>query len=174
MISKSDGKAPPPNKRGKSTPANKFDKKVVMDHIESYKPCLSHYRREHAPLRRYLPSDITVKDMHDDYLKKNPQNKVSYEYYRKTKDEMNISFANLGHEECWCCEKNKLHIKESKHDPHDSHTAENDCEKCGEWLKHQRLYTRARREYEERCKKTRFKPSMFLSGLTKGYNVTQV
>lgn len=51
-------------------------------------------------ITRYLPSDVTVKDMHDDYIKKNPEKKVSYAYYRKTKDAMNISFANLGHEEC--------------------------------------------------------------------------
>ena len=40
--------------RGQSTPPNKLDDNVIISHINSFNPQISHYRREHAPLRRYL------------------------------------------------------------------------------------------------------------------------
>ena len=54
------------SKRGKHPPANKKDTKIIKDHIMSFHPCVSHYRRAHAPNRLYLPSDITVKKMYND------------------------------------------------------------------------------------------------------------
>jgi len=38
--------------------------KLMRDHIESYHPSLSHYRREHAPLRRYLPPGLMIRSMY--------------------------------------------------------------------------------------------------------------
>ena len=52
--------APMEDGRGKSVPPNKIDRDVIKNHINSYNPVVSHYRREHAPNRRYLDSDLTI------------------------------------------------------------------------------------------------------------------
>lgn len=67
----------------------------------TYDPKISHYCREHAPNRSYLPSDITVTILHEQFCTSNPDVSVSLEFYRKVvKNYMNISFAHLGNEEC--------------------------------------------------------------------------
>lgn len=104
-----------PLKRGHPS-EKKIDRQLIIDHINSFGPRISHYRREHAPNRKYLPSDINIKLMHTDFLSKHPQMNVSYELYRQQVAGMNISFAVLGHEECWQCEKFDLHSKISKHE----------------------------------------------------------
>ncbi len=83
MMGKSNSRplVPCKDQRGKQAAVNKMDVKTLDDHIESFHPCVSHYRREHAPNRRYLPSDITIKMMHSDYPDKG--NACSYEAYRK-------------------------------------------------------------------------------------------
>ena len=45
--------------------------KVTEECIEGFHPTTSHYRREHAPNRRYLPSDINTAFMHKDFLENN-------------------------------------------------------------------------------------------------------
>ena len=57
------------------------DEKSMEDHINSYEPGISHYRRKHAP----------------------------HCCTRKIKS-MNISFAKLGHEECEVCIKYDEHM----------------------------------------------------------------
>ncbi|XP_051947116.1 uncharacterized protein LOC127618595 [Xyrauchen texanus] len=71
----------PKDQRGRHTPGNKLDLQPLLDHIESFHPSASHYRREHAPHRRYLPSYISIKLMYADWLEKG--NRCSYETYRK-------------------------------------------------------------------------------------------
>lgn len=48
----SSGLAPPQERRGRHTPGNKLDLTPMFQHIESFHPSVSHYRREHAPNRR--------------------------------------------------------------------------------------------------------------------------
>lgn len=100
MMGKSNTKplAPPEDQRGRQAAVNKLDVKTIDNHIESFNPCVSHYRWEHAPNRRYLPSDITIRMMHSDYVHKG--NTCSYETYRKIVKVKKISFAKLGEEEC--------------------------------------------------------------------------
>lgn len=74
--------APPNDMRGRHEPANKLDLQPLIDHIESFHPSVSHYRREHAPFRRYLPSDVTVKFMFADFIEKGKR--CSYETFRIT------------------------------------------------------------------------------------------
>ncbi|KAK6181875.1 hypothetical protein SNE40_009653 [Patella caerulea] len=102
--------SPPPDQRGKQTPPNKIARVLITDHIESFKPSISHYRRSHAPNRRYLPSDITINFMYEDF-NTSVLSKCSYETYRQTLKEMNISFAKLGEEECELCVKHDNHKK---------------------------------------------------------------
>ncbi|KAG5893944.1 hypothetical protein JTB14_009691 [Gonioctena quinquepunctata] len=61
-------------------------KKIDYDsedaYIESFQPFISHYRREHAPNRRYLPSDISISVMFETFKSQYPDMKASYEAYR--------------------------------------------------------------------------------------------
>ncbi|CAH0755012.1 unnamed protein product [Bemisia tabaci] len=95
--------------RGKISPPNKVPSELIAAHVESYNPSISHYRREHAPNTRYRPSDVTITDMHKNFLQKNPENQISYELYRRTVRKMKISITVLGNEECEKCEEFRLH-----------------------------------------------------------------
>ena len=35
----------------------------IIQHINSYNPAVSHYRRDHAPNRRYLDAHLTIKGL---------------------------------------------------------------------------------------------------------------
>lgn len=141
--------SPPMDRRGKHEPTNKVNRKVIEDHIESFGPVISHYRREHAPNRRYLPGDITIKEMHEQFLKKHTRITCSYELYRQVVSQKNISFAQLGNEECYECETFKVHKEESKHDNSSEFT---DCRICQRWNSHRKKAELARDEYQQDAK----------------------
>ena len=82
------------DKRGKHSPKNKIDRQSIKDHIESFHPSILHYCRVHAPNRRYVPTDLNIKYMYDDYLGRNPA--ISFELYRQTLKAMNVSFTKSG------------------------------------------------------------------------------
>ncbi|XP_031327380.1 uncharacterized protein LOC116160352 [Photinus pyralis] len=135
---------PVPDLRCRKQPHNKIDDEVIRNHIVSYNPTISHYRREHAPQRLYLPSDLTFAALHQDFLTKHPDLKISYEKYRVVAKKMNISLANLGHEECESCEGFSLHDK--------SHTKDNleeTCDVCRTWKKHIDRATKSREHYRD-------------------------
>ncbi len=132
--------APPNDMRGRHEPANKLDLQPLIDHIESFHPSVSHYRREHAPFRRYLPSDVTVKLMFANFIEKG--NRCSYETYRKTVKSKNISFTKLGEEECECCLLQDQHVRAD----HQGEAAEN-CPQCERWHKHQTEAAETRLHY---------------------------
>lgn len=113
MLRNSTPESITPNKdrRGSAAPVNKCNRDILIQHISSFHPCISHYRREHAPNRLYLPNDITIRSMFADYLHKYPEKKVSYYTYRKVVSDMNISFTKLGNEECDNCVLHVQHIK---------------------------------------------------------------
>ena len=131
------------DRRGKHEPGNKFSDDIcsqIKTHIESYHPSISHYRREHAPFRRYISPEISVTDMHKDYVSKYPQNPCSYESYRKVLKSMNISFAKLGEEECELCMQHSIHK--------DGCDAV-DCELCRSHDLHMKSVHITRRHYKE-------------------------
>ncbi|KAG5875757.1 hypothetical protein JTB14_022466 [Gonioctena quinquepunctata] len=136
---------PLPNMRGKAKNKYKIDDTVINDHIESFNPCISHYRREHAPNRRYLPSDISISSMHEDFVSKHPDLKVSYEAYRVKVKAKNISFAKLGNEECEICEEAKLH-------EHKQDNLQEDCEICVKWKRHIEHADKSRKLYQEQAR----------------------
>ena len=74
------------------------DTETIKRHIMGFNPQISHYRREHAPRKLYLPSEITITDMHKDYISK--FGKISYSTYYKEITDLNISFTKLGEEQC--------------------------------------------------------------------------
>ena len=87
-----------PDARGGLREGHQKDKESIKAHIESYHPALPHYRRAHAPNRRYLPSELTIKEMHANYNKKYKGSMISYRTYQKVMTELNISFAKLSTE----------------------------------------------------------------------------
>ncbi len=88
------------------------DRELIMAHTNSFNPVISHYRREHAPRKMYLPSEVTITMMHIDFKEKHPDFVCSYALYRRVvTKEMNISLTQLGNEECELCESHKLHCK---------------------------------------------------------------
>ena len=54
-------------------------RKEIREHIESYKPYVSHYGLKNAPHRRYLDSDLCMMDMYKNYKSKYGENAVSDE-----------------------------------------------------------------------------------------------
>lgn len=135
--------------RGSHTNPKKIDNKPIIDHINSFHPTMSHYRREHAPNRKYLPSDLNVRDMYKDFCEKSgiterspPEDCVSYDHYRRVIKDLNISFAKLGNEECETCEIYKIHNSnmEIRH---------RNCTECKIYEEHHRRYVLARQKYNE-------------------------
>lgn len=118
----------------------KFNKNVINEHISSFNPSISHYRREHAPNRRYLPNDISVQVMFKDFQEKYTDFNCSYELYRVCIKAQNISFTKLGHEECENCAVFLLH----------GHTKENlqpDCKICTNYATHIKKAEISREQY---------------------------
>lgn len=138
-----------PDGRGKSTPPTKVDRNVLKAHIESYNPCIAHYRRCHAPNRRYLPSDITVTDMHKNFVSTHPEIKCSYDLYRSVVKEMNISFTKLGNEECDTCEVFSKHNAD-----HSKDNLVAECEQCTKWADHIEKSNEARTLYKQHAEAT--------------------
>jgi len=127
---------------------------LIQSHIESFNPKKSHYRREHAPDMRYLPSDLTIAHMHQDFISQVTTFQCPYEKYRSVVSEMNISFAHLGHEECESCEKFWLHNSE--------HTKDNvgeqctTCDICQVWKNHHEKYTESQKLYQQDVERNLF------------------
>lgn len=135
------------NLRGSYERVEKIDKEIIKDHIKQFNPSVSHYRREHAPNRLYLPSDLSVTAMHKQFLEQNPEAKISLESYRLVvKKDMNISFAHLGHEECETCAIFEIHDTNHKDNP------DNTCEICNDYITHKKKYEECRSEYQNDVK----------------------
>jgi len=133
---------PQPDMHGKNPCKTKVDRALIIAHVEQFNPCVSHYRREHAPNVRYLSSDITIETMHKDFSARHKDIKCSYELYRTVVKTLNISFTKLGHEECEVCEFFNLHNPLHKKD-----TLDTDCASCQTWSDHIRKATATREEY---------------------------
>ena len=84
-----------PDKGGRHKPLHTLNDSVldsIRDHIKSYGPSISHYRRAHAPNRLYLYPEFTIKGMLDDFNEKHPGNGVHYSTYYQIVRAMKISF----------------------------------------------------------------------------------
>ncbi|KAG5868844.1 hypothetical protein JTB14_012781 [Gonioctena quinquepunctata] len=124
-----------------STKRDMRDHKKIRIHIESFNPSISHYRKEHAPDRRYLPEDINIKFMWNDYNNKNKNDQCSYDVYRNVLKNMNISFTKLGHEQCETCGIFSFHEHSKDIQPN--------CEKCEEQTGHSEKVKKARAAYQK-------------------------
>lgn len=127
----------------------------IKIHIESYHPQVSHYNLAHASNRGYLPPDLSIRQLHKDYVSKNKH--LSYETCRKVLEKQNIGFTAKGKNECSVCSVFKMHVHtEDEHDNMlDSTTSlpeqikEHDCSTCRSYYIYKQRYTIARRCYTE-------------------------
>ena len=94
--------------REKHTPVHKINHNVIIDHIESYNTTISHYRRNQAPNRHYLPHDVTLRKMHQ-IFQENVDESVAYNTYYQIFKAQNILFTRLAHEKCELCSEFDLH-----------------------------------------------------------------
>ena len=53
---------------GKHTASHNCDTEAISLRINSYKPSISHYKRNDAPNKRYLNRDIWIKSIYDKFL----------------------------------------------------------------------------------------------------------
>lgn len=115
----------------------------------SFNPSVSHYRREHAPNRKYLPSDLSEKYMFEQYQKSHePGLQVSYAYYCRVLKRLNIALVKLGNEQCEKCEIGKQHKKDFNHN-NDPRPDEAVCQICLDFDAHLQLADRSRKMYRE-------------------------
>ena len=58
------------DRKGKNKPPNKLSPEshqLIVDHIRSFNPAVSHYRREHAPNRLYLSPELSIRSLYEDF-----------------------------------------------------------------------------------------------------------
>ena len=96
-----------------------IDKVKIREHIESYKPYISHYTRKNATNRRYLDSEIDITTMFHAFKEKYPYFRACYESYRKVFAEANIGFGPLPQDQCETCLIYEAHIVDESHDLND-------------------------------------------------------
>ena len=105
--SMSPTKIKPPNDwRGKHTPKHAMTQEyLIAKHIESFHPSISHYRRSHAPLRRYVAPELSIPIMYGYFRESHPHIKCNEANYRRLIKKKNISLCKLGDE----CDAHLLH-----------------------------------------------------------------
>ena len=131
----------------------------IREHISRYHPQVSHYRREHAPNRKYLSNELTIRGMHSEYLKTYPDFPCSYEMYRKCISAENISFTKLGEEQCEVCltydnshdrktcRSNKENNQNDSED--ESQATDSQCNACVQRRNHIERARKARKLYRQ-------------------------
>ena len=87
----------------------------VHAHIKSLKGRTSHYSL-HESSKIYLPEELSVKRLHSMYQEMNPDNPVSYEYYRLIfTTKFNISFGYPRSDTCSNCDSYQAKVKGLEH-----------------------------------------------------------
>ena len=79
----------------------------------SYKPSISHYRRQHAPNKSYISPEQTITTMYKNFCESYNEIKISYHLYRRQLKSLNISFVKLGEEECEICDGHENHLMQT-------------------------------------------------------------
>ena len=104
---------------------------VIDEHIESFHLSVSHYRREHAPNRRYLSPELTIREMHSLFKEQHPhlRDNVGCDTYRRRKQLKNVAFTKLGNEHCEQC-------LQFTHHEHQLPSLDPKCEACQSFKGH--------------------------------------
>lgn len=88
--------------RGRKKNDKRCNYRLIENHLNSYNPCVAHYRRHNTPNARYLPMGLKLKDLYSDFKSKNP-NVCSKETYRKTMIDLGISLHTPENDICDDC-----------------------------------------------------------------------
>jgi len=160
--------APRADMRGRHELSNKLSGDMsasIKAHIESFHPAVSHYRREHAPLRRYLPPELTVLEMYQDFSKKHSGVSCCYQTYRKMVASMNISFAKLGEEECEECKLHDKHrhVEVAASGNEDLEQSPSPCTECDQWKAHIERARISRKHYQDDADKIKDPKEVYFS-----------
>lgn len=91
------------------------NREIIKNHIESFKPSVSHYRRKNAPNVRYLSRELTYKKMYDDFVSKHPS-VCKIEVYRQVLKEMHISLCQPKSDICEDCKMLKNMLENNEDD----------------------------------------------------------
>lgn len=123
----------------------------IKNHIDSFHPTQSHYNLAHAPNRRYLPSDLSIYKLWEEF--KSKIKPISYETYRKVFEKENIGFSKPSQDECPTCLLHNNHMrKENDSQSEQTINTNSDhpesCEVCDQYQIHKKKYTAARKSYE--------------------------
>lgn len=133
--------------RGRHAPKHKLShesRRLVVQHISAFHPQVHHYRRAHAPHRRYLPCEMSIAGMFADFCQTHPTVQIGYSSYIRVFRDENISFAKLGNEECDVCSAHKLHMTTA----HPLGQPQPDvCDHCYQHAVHVENFVRAREWY---------------------------
>lgn len=125
---------------------------MILD-IMSYEPSESHYRREHAPLARYLPSDLNKHILYNRWKARRiemVQKPGSFTLYRNMLKKLNVRFVKKKQEECEDCLEFFLHEKESNHSRQDlNENTTIECQQCRRWYLHIQDAGKSRALYQE-------------------------
>ena len=113
----------------------------IRQHIESFHPQVSHYRRKHAPLRRYLEPSLSVWTMWKEFL--HSIGRVSYSKYWKVFRAQRITFGSPNADLCEIYEENKEHRRDRG-----VHSLA-DCEQCSIHAIHQSNAAISRKQYSD-------------------------
>ena len=101
-------------KRGgaRNIEGNAVKRNTVSDHIESFTCRASHYARRGAPGRKYLPSDLGVKKMHE-LFKAQSHAQITYAFYHSVfKYNFNLGFGHPSKDVCSTCLRFRLKLKD--------------------------------------------------------------
>ena len=143
---KSQNKNPIATFREKRGGCRAFDcdeeQQKIIDHINSYNPQISHYNSEHSPNRRYLDSELSIRDLWKDYISQSVNRTISYSLYQKVFRTLNIGFARPSQDECEVCDFYNNHS-------HDITEEESSCQKCAAAKIHLENASLARHSYQQ-------------------------
>ena len=90
-------------------------------------------------MRRYLPSDLTLKEMQKNFCETS-RRQVSMNFYHKAFKELNIFFGVIGQEDCETCHQFFLHKEKCE--------CEVECGHYSAFVSHRKKYKTARSMYQ--------------------------
>ena len=79
---------------------SQLTKNKIIQNFESYHPTVSHHRRPHAPLWKYLSAELIIAERNKDFFQSHRHQKLYYEIYGQILNLMNINFTKLGEDQC--------------------------------------------------------------------------
>ena len=134
---------PQESREGDTTQESKQTREQIINHINSFHPQLSHYKTEHAPNKRFLNPELSIRYLWRDFLENQELPKVSYSNYQKVLKSQNIGFARLSQDECDLCLEFREHQKIHEHDE-----GAQECSVCAAAKQLHNMAESARREYQ--------------------------